>query len=238
MCPTAELDNLNRRHMLNQSPNRFLYLLIALVAFVTLVPVLGELGLGGMIFWIFYSTILISAAYAVSESRGYFILALVLAGPAFVLGWANNFLRIPWIEFVSSVFTVLFLFLVAMLILSHVLKTEKVSREKIFAALSVYLLLGVIWAFLFLFVDFLVPGSFRYGQEQALNSAQIVYYSFVTLTTLGYGDIVPISPSARALATLEALTGQLYLTVLVARLVGLHITHSSKNNRPKDEEES
>ena len=75
-----------------------------------------------------------------------------------MLGWANNFLGIPWIEFASSIFTVLFLFLVAMLILSHVLKTEKVSREKIFAALSVYLLLGVIWAFLFLFVDFLVPG--------------------------------------------------------------------------------
>ena len=70
------------------------------------------------------------------------------------------------------------------------------------------------------------------------HGAQMVYYSFVTLTTLGYGDIVPIAPSARALATLEAITGQLYLTVLVARLVGLHITHSSKQNRPKDQEES
>ncbi len=224
--------------MLNQSPNRFLYLLIALVAFVTLVPVLGDVGLGGMIFWIFYSTILLSAAYAVSESRGYFILALVLAGPALVLGWVNNFLESPWLEFVSSILTVLFLFLVAMLILSHVLRTERVSREKIFAALSVYLLLGVIWTFLFLFVGFLVPGSFRFGQEETLGKAEMVYYSFVTLTTLGYGDIVPISPSARALATLEALTGQLYLTVLVARLVGLHITHSSRRRSDEDQEKS
>ena len=222
--------------MLNESPHRFLYLLIALVAFVTLVPVLEELGYGGMIFTIFLSTILLSAAYAVSESRGYFFLALILAGPAFTLAWINNFLERPWLEFVADVLSVLFLLLVAILILSHVLKDEKVSQEKIFAALSVYLLLGVIWSLLFFVVDFLVPGSFRYGQG-ALTGAERVYYSFVTLTTLGYGDIVPVSPSARGLATLEALTGQLYLTVLVARLVGLHITHSSRR-RSEDQEES
>ena len=223
--------------MLNQSPHRFLYLLIALVAFVTVVPVLQELGQGRMILSIFYSTILLSAAYAVSESRGYFILALILAGPAFVLRWINNFLEGPWLAVVADVLTVLFLLLVAMLILTHVLRDEKVSREKIFGALSVYLLLGVIWSLLFMMVDFLVPGSFRYGQDRALTGAEMVYYSFVTLTTLGYGDIVPISPSARGLATFEALTGQLYLTVLIARLVGLHITHSSRR-RSEDQEKS
>jgi len=223
--------------MLNHSPHRFLYLLIALVAFVTLVPVLDELGYGGMIFTIFVSIILLSAVYAVSESRGQFFLALILAGPAFVLRWINNFLGSPWLELIADVFNVFFLLLVAMLILTHVLRDEKVSREKIFGALSVYLMLGVIWAFLFLVVDLLVPGSFRYGQEQVLTEAQMVYYSFVTLTTLGYGDIVPVSPTARSLATLEALTGQLYLTVLVARLVGLHITHASRR-RSEDQEES
>ena len=76
--------------MLNHSPHRFLYLLIALVAFVTLVPVLDELGYGGMIFTIFVSIILLSAVYAVSQSRGQFFLALILAGPAFVLRWINN----------------------------------------------------------------------------------------------------------------------------------------------------
>jgi len=232
-----ENGNLDRRHMLNQSPNRFLYLLIALVAFITLVPILEELGYGGMIFTILVSTLLLLAVYAVSESRGYFILALVLAGPAFVLRWINDFREGPWLVFVAQVFTVLFLLLVAMLILSHVLKAEKVSGEKIFGALSVYLLLGVIWAFLYLVVDFLVPGSFRYGQDGALTEVEILYYSFVTLTTLGYGDIVPISPSARALATLEAVTGQLFLTVLVARLVGLQITHSARR-RSEDQEES
>ena len=77
-------------------------------------------------------------------------------------------------------------------------------------------------------VDFLVPGPFRTAQEGTQTSAPMIYFSFVTLTTLGYGDIVPLSPAARALAMVEALLGQLYLTVLVARLVGLHITHSQQ----------
>jgi hypothetical protein len=229
--------NLNRRHMLKHSSNRFLYLLIALVAFITVVPILEELGYGGMIFTILVSTLLLLAVYAVSERRGQFILALSLACPAFVLRWINDFWEGPWLVFGAQVFTVLFLLLVAMLIVSHVLKAEKVSGEKIFGALSVYLLLGVIWAFLYLVVDFLVPGSFRNGQDGVLTGAEMVYYSFVTLTTLGYGDIVPVAPSVRALATLEAITGQLYLTVLVARLVGLHITHSSQR-RSEDQEES
>ncbi len=87
-------------------------------------------------------------------------------------------------------------------------------------------------------VDFVVPGSFQSAQDRAFTGTQIISYSFVTLTTLGYGDIIPISPSARALAIVEALTGQIYLAVLVARLVGLHITHSSQDNRPKDQEDS
>ncbi len=215
--------------MLNQSPHRFLFLLISLVAFVAVVPVLEGLGQGGMIFTIFYSTILLSAAYAVSESRGYFILALILAGPAFVLRWINNFLAGPWLAFLADVLTVLFLLLIAMLILSHVLRAERVSKEKIFGALSVYLLLGVIWALLFIIVEFLMPGSFRYGQG-ALTGAEMLYYSFVTLTTLGYGDITPLTPPARSLAMIEAVIGQLYIAVLVARLVGLHIVHSSTKN--------
>ena len=224
-------------NMFKSHPHQFLYLLISLLLFALIFPVLEEFGQGRLIFTIFYSAIFLAAAYAVSESRGYFVLALILAVPAFVLRWIGNFVGGPWLQFFADVLSVLFLLLVAILILSHVLKSERVSREKIFAALSVYLLIGVIWALLFLVVDFLVPGSFQLVGDRALDGAQMIYYSFITLTTLGYGDIVPISPAARALASVEALTGQLYLAVLVARLVGLHITHSSQDNCPKDEED-
>lgn len=71
------------------------------------------------------------------------------------------------------------------------------------------------------------PGSFQMPQG-TINQATFTYYSYVTLTTLGYGDITPISTPARSLALLEAMMGQLYLAVLIARLVGIHIAQSSR----------
>jgi len=208
--------------------NRFLYLLIALLLVILVFPVIEELERGRWLFNLFSSAILLSAVYAVNERKGYFILALILAIPALALGWTANFLDSSSLRFAGNTVTVLLLWLIVALILSHVLRAERVSREKIFGALSVYLLIGFIWAILFFMVDFLVPGSFRTAQEGTQTSARMIYFSFVTLTTLGYGDIVPLSPAARALAMVEALLGQLYLTVLVARLVGLHITHSQQ----------
>jgi hypothetical protein len=112
---------------------------------------------------------------------------------------------------------------------------QRVTANTVCASLCIYLLLGVIWA-LASTVDLLVAGSFqstaagataspfaRFGKG---TSTHVLYLSFTTLTTLGYGDIVPVSPIARALTNIEAITGQIYLAVLVARLVGLNIAES------------
>ena len=198
----------------------------------------GALGGEGVIFAAFFSAVLLSAIYAVSENKGYFFLALLLAVPAFAGRWAGDFLGVDWFTLAGNIFSVLCLGLTAVLILSHVLKAQKVTPQKICGALSVYLLIGLIWALLFFVIEFLLPGSFRIDQDVKLSVAPMFYYSFVTLTTLGYGDIVPISPPARALASLEALTGQLYITVLVARLVALHVTHSLRDSSPVDNLES
>jgi len=106
-----------------------------------------------------------------------------------------------------------------------------VTPAKISGALSVYLLLGYFWSIVFTILETLQPGSFNLalgGAEAAGSRAeifkQLLYYSYITLSTLGYGDITPLSAGARSLAALEALTGQIYLAVLVARLVGLQIS--------------
>jgi voltage-gated potassium channel Kch len=217
--------------MFGKNPHRFLYLLISLLLTILVFPVIEELERGRWLFGLFSSAILLSAVYAVSERKGYVTLALFLVVPALALGWTANFLDSASLHLAGNVVMVLLLCLVAALILSDVLRTERVSREKIFGALSVYLLIGFIWAILFFMVDFLVPGSFRMAQEGTQTSARMIYFSFVTLTTLGYGDIIPLSAAARGLANVEALLGQLYLTVLVARLVGLYITHSQQEGR-------
>nr|WP_249732101.1 potassium channel family protein [Roseococcus sp. SDR] len=99
--------------------------------------------------------------------------------------------------------------------------------RRIEGAIAAYLLIGLIFACLFDLVQGLDPGAFQYNGP-APEARQVVghlFFSFVTLTTTGYGDVVPVHPVARALAILEALIGQLYLAILLARLVSLEIAH-------------
>lgn len=104
----------------------------------------------------------------------------------------------------------------------YALRAGDVDAERIFAALDVYLLAGLTFGVAFRLVEQFAPGSF--GGPHAGEPASFIYFSFVTIATLGYGDIVPLSGPARALAILEAVGGQMYLAVLVARLVSLYAT--------------
>jgi hypothetical protein len=137
-----------------------------------------------------------------------------------------------WIAIASHGLTLLVLALFAIGILDDVLRRGRISADKIYGAVSVYLLLGFAWALGYAIVELINPGSFSGIMDTNRNNygdqvAQLRYFSFATLTTLGFGDILPLSPAARTLAILEAVTGQIYLTVLIARLVGLHIIHAS-----------
>ncbi len=113
------------------------------------------------------------------------------------------------------------------------------TADKIFAAICVYLLVGYGWAFIYALIDDLQPGAFPNLSVQAKDFSgrvmQLRYFSFMTLTTVGYGDVVPLSPIARTMAALEAIMGQVYLTILVARLVGLHIVHGLDSNSRRDD---
>ncbi len=118
----------------------------------------------------------------------------------------------------------------ACLLLADVLSQGAMTADKIYGDLCVYLLIGLTWGFMFLTLDGAKPGSFLFGQARLSgiekDPATLVYFSFVTLSTVGYGDITPLSPPARSFAFMEAIIGQFYLAVLVARLVGLHIAYS------------
>jgi len=145
--------------------------------------------------------------------------------------YLSNTLSIPTLIFFSS--TIFFFIFSSIFILNYVLKSSEISIDKIFAAICVYFLLGMIWSFLYALTDLFIPGSFIFtnlSQGQDHTAGFFIYYSFVTLTTLGYGDIIPTSDIAKSLAALEAFTGQLFLAVLIARLVGLHIAHSMNKN--------
>ena len=111
--------------------------------------------------------------------------------------------------------------LMAMVVLVQAFRGGTVNLHRIQGAVAAYLLLGLAWAYAYELVAALVPGAFASGQSLAHQSQVFVYYSFVTLTTVGYGDVTPVHPMARSLAMLEALMGQLYPAILLARLVSL-----------------
>ena len=108
----------------------------------------------------------------------------------------------------------------------QVLFSGQIDSNKIVGAICIYLLIGLIWALLYLFIAQSVPGAFN-GLEQAEwyeNFADGTYYSFVTLTTLGYGDISPVTPVARFLVYMEAIVGVFYMAILVASLIGMRVS--------------
>jgi hypothetical protein len=114
-----------------------------------------------------------------------------------------------------------------------------VDLNRIAGSVCTYLIAGFIWTYLYIFQNLMVPASFRGMTAEALHEKlpELAYHSFVTLTTLGYGDITPVTPFARALVNLEAIFGQFYIAILVAALVGVHIANriDPKNSAGSDD---
>jgi hypothetical protein len=121
-------------------------------------------------------------------------------------------------------------------ILMFIFKTHRVTRDVIAASIVVYLLIGILWGFIYSALNFLEPGSFTYNESDTVKETSVfAYFSLVTLTTLGYGDVAPLTARARAFAVTEAIIGQMYIAILIARLVGIHIAQqiSAKNKEDK-----
>ena len=119
------------------------------------------------------------------------------------------------------------------IILSHIFRQEEVTEDLITGAVCAYLLIGLVWTFIFYFLEQARQGSFSLVPNSPRDIGSFFYYSFATLSTVGYGDIVPLTSPARSLSVLEALTGQLYLAITIARLVTVH---ASRPRKRRDEE--
>src|SRR5438093_3531374 len=203
-------------------------LLIALGLLFFSLPFVEEIKGGDIIVSILLSVVLISAVLAVANRRRTFVVAVLLAIPAVVGRWINHFrpdLLPPAIFLVAGL--VLVAFVVANL-LRFILRAPSVNAEVLCASISAYLMLGLIWTMAYWLVDQLTPGAFAFntttGTKESMEGFNAFYFSFVTLSTVGYGDITPVSKVARMLAATEAMTGLLYVAVLIARLVGLYST--------------
>jgi hypothetical protein len=207
---------------------RFSLLLAAILMLFVVRPFIeGYVGIE-ILMIIFLSLILFSAIFAVSETRLQSIIALILGLAAVTIKWWAYFSQIPGLDFLEKILGGIFMTYAAAIMLSHLFKQKEVTVDVIIGGICVYFLIGLMWAFIFYALEMAAPGSFHLADDAAANDAEFTYFSFVTLTTLGYGDTTPLTTPARNLVVVEAVMGQLYLAILVARLVGLHIAHASK----------
>ena len=118
------------------------------------------------------------------------------------------------------VFLAAFFALTAVALFSYLRYSDIVTQAHLYTAVNIYLLLGLLWATLYLAIDAIYPGSIQMGSRPAERDTELLYFSLITLSTIGYGDIVPLSGEARMLSALEGVTGVLYIAVTVAILVG------------------
>lgn len=208
---------------------RFSILLLTLMFLLLIFPFLDHFKLTGLrlLLNVFTTLILISSVHAVSENRHQLILTLSVIVPAIVLGWGHELLQIKVSQVGATILQIIAFSFVAYHIMRYALRGGRVDAEKIAAAVCVYLLIGVVWQDLYVLLNIVIPGSFN---SVLLTGKDFLYFSFITLSTLGYGDITPVIGPARALAYTEALIGQLYLTILVARLVGLYIANAGSDD--------
>jgi voltage-gated potassium channel Kch len=217
---------------------RFTVLVCALSIFMVALPFISETGFGMVIFRTGTILLLSSAVYSVSERRWQLILAIVLALPAVAVQIAPTLLGEPGSLMLRFGMSALFFVYIAVLISNYLLKQSRVSADMILGAINVYLLLAIGFMFLHAFVEVVKPGAYLYqgeslsivlkGDPEIDALAFLLYFSVVTLTTLGYGDITPAVPAARMLCSFEAVIGQLFVAVFIARLVSLHISSRSR----------
>jgi len=217
---------------------RFTVLLCVLVIFMSLLPFMSEAGAGIFVLRIGTSLLLLAAVYSVSERRWHLILAIVLASPAVLAQIIPSFLGESGTLMLRLGMSSVLLVYIAVLIAVFLLKQERVSADMILGGINVYLLFAIGFMFLHAFVEVVSPGSYQYqgeslsavfsGHPEIEALAFMLYFSIVTLTTLGYGDIAPAAPAARMLCSLEAVIGQLFVAVFIARLVALQISHKSR----------
>ncbi len=225
----------------SRPPAKFTLLFLSLILLFVLYPVASELGQGAALLDISGSVILLAAVYAIARQRRAKWAAVIMASITLFANWGGNIAHSRILDLVTCVAYAAFFGFAAIVITRNILSEQQVTFDVILGGACVYMILGLIWANLFTLMAFLQTNAFSGAGVQAeilreqaswfsADNADLIYFSFTTLSTLGYGDIVPASHATRSLAALEAILGQLYLTVLVARLVGLHIARATKKD--------
>lgn len=199
---------------------RYAWLLLVLVLFVVISPLVDLTPKADVILESLFTITIFAVVNAASGRRDHFNIALALAIPWILLDWWGVISNIDLYMIISDILFILLMFFTIYLILRHLLSIERTDGNILCGAVAVYLLIGITWAQIYGTMEALAPGSFAIRNPGAgADWAEFLYFSLTTLTTLGLGDVTPLTNLAGVWSTLEAVCGSLYIAVLVARLV-------------------
>lgn len=194
--------------------------MVSIVILLILSAVLQGVKYGYYVLNIASNIVFVLGVYATGRNRRTIILLLILGLPWVFSDWIFT-------SSTQSIFaSILYFFFVTAILLNHILKAKDVTPDTLYGAVCVYLLLGLLWMSLYGCIEYFYPGavfvSDSLGESGNISTNELIYYSYTTLSTLGYGDITSATALGRILSVLEAIVGQLFIAVLIARLVSLY----------------
>jgi hypothetical protein len=211
-------------------------LLVVLLLLFLITPFIEDLQYGNLIELLLLTATLLSALLAIAGRRRNFVLAVVLLTPMLAGKWYDHFQPGHRLLPVFTGTGLLFLAFVVVNLLQFVLRAPRVDAEVLCAGISIYLLLGLLWASAYVLVARCSPETFAFNRVStpppSMDGFTAFYFSFTTLSTVGFGDITPVSKPARMLAMMEAIVGLFYIAIFVARLVSIYSTVRPRSNGP------
>jgi len=211
----------------------------SLVVLLVALP-LGQAVSGETIrFSLLLTLVMISAIVVNSHQRWAFVVSILIGvGSAAGLGYAEYF-DSRLVRIVGEFLALGLLGFTTLVMFNSLIRSESVAQDTVVGGICVFLLVGLCFAIMFILMTDLNPGAFlegsrsiaRSNSDSSAHATMLLYFSFVTLTTLGYGDVFPVSDMARMFTVAEALTGQLYLVIFMARLVALYVIGARQHSR-------
>lgn len=211
-----------------QVRGNFAYLLISLLGFLIIIAIFAQYpAIGGdQVLMFLIEATLIVGIWSLVRQRFWFMFGLILIA----IGGINIILELiihhSWAHYINLLVALLFYLSTTAIAFRSLLTGERIDLNMIMGSICVYILVGISWSIFYYFESIIHPGAFNgiVGEGGKQQFSELLYYSYVTLSTLGYGDITPVTPIARTLAFLEALFGQFYIAILVASFVGMHLS--------------
>ena len=212
-------------------------LLYFTLAYLFVVCTFGDFSFGGLVGRVLFSLIIIAGVAATFRQHWVRFLIIILAAAGLALTWLEHTHPAWTLSILNALLGMIFLLFLFATLIFQVFQRGAVTGHKIRGAIVVYLLAGGMWGFFYYVVALTIPHAFNWPKDLVTADRQAVqqvltYFSFIPLTTTGYGDVTPAIPLTRTLAMLESLAGQLYLVVTLTRLVSLSVTCPNSPHRP------